>query len=237
MKIIFFRNNADIVGMKRNSIFCFVFLLAGAALCSGADLTITVEDLRLVPPVFTDGKTDGYHLYVRKKPDVESILLTESTRDPALIQTNYAYRTQQWNSVNGNELRYLNGALLNDDDSRFSIIDSTPESDEQIGNAFHLLIPAEVVYGNPRTRNGVVQLGPETFVNIRAFGARYGDYTDGFEDNPFIIDFNFSAPPPPPAEVPTALLASFPDPQPTVTEIPIPQSVSTENYNNDAVTS
>ena len=45
-------------------------------------MRIKASDLRLVPEkdgVFGEG---GYHLYVRKLPLVDSILLTETTKDP-----------------------------------------------------------------------------------------------------------------------------------------------------------
>jgi hypothetical protein len=65
----------------------------------GQDLTIVQEDLRI-----TEGD-GGYHLYVRKKPDVSSVLLTETTKDPEMLEANYAYRAPNWNSINGSEIR------------------------------------------------------------------------------------------------------------------------------------
>jgi hypothetical protein len=223
--------------MRKNLALCIALLFAGTVFCYSADLTITAEDVRVVL-MLNNNETDGYHLFVRKKTDVQSVMLVETTRDPALVQTNYAYRALEWNAINGNETRYLNGEPLTDDYNRFSIIDSTPELDEEFGSAFHLFIPFEMTYGYPWTRNGIVRIGQDTFINIRAFGAQYGDYMGGFVDNPFTFDF---PEPPPPAE-PPVLLASFPDPLPAevpppVTELPIPQSVSTENYNPEAVAS
>ena len=58
-------------------------------------LRITAEDVRLVP----DTKNGGYHLYVRKSPNVNSILLTETTKDPAGKNDSYAYRAKEYNSI------------------------------------------------------------------------------------------------------------------------------------------
>jgi hypothetical protein len=210
--------------MKRNPIFLLALFFSGAVFCYSADLTITAEDIRVVP-VYNNSANDGYHLFVRKKPDIESVLLTESTRDPARIQTNYAYRALEWNAINGDELRYLDGELLTDEYARFSIIDSTPEPDAEFGSAFHLLIPLEMKFGYPWTRNGTVSVGQDTFINIRSFAAKYGDYTDSFEDNSFLVDFVFSS---------SLASSSASNSSP---ELSIPQSVTTEIYNQDAVSS
>jgi hypothetical protein len=218
---------ADSVGMKRNLVLYFALLLIGTSLMYGADLTIGEEDIRVTPEYNATGLTSGYHLFVRKKPDVESVMLTESTHDPSSVETNYAYRARDWNPINGNELRLLDGKLLNDVNSRYSIIDSTPELDSQFGSAFHLYVPREMIYGYPGTRNGIVEIEQDTFINIRAFGAKYGDYTGGFEDNPFAFDFVI-------VEVPASPPAVITPPQETAPVIP--QSITTENYNQDAVT-
>ena len=130
----------------------------------------------------------GYHLYVRKKDGVHSVLLTETTRDPTGMLPNYAYRAKEWNEINGNELRILNGLELKYDESKYSIIDSTPQPDEQFGQAFHLYIPSQIDFGYPETRHGTVHIQQGTFVNIRTFEKPYADYTGNFADNPYIFD-------------------------------------------------
>jgi hypothetical protein len=217
--------------MRRNLAVYFILLLTSTAFSYGVDLTIEPKDLRLVAE-YTSNRTgtstiSGYHLFVRKKPEIESVLLTETIRDPAMKETNYAYRALEWNAINGNELRYLDGGLLTEEYARFSIIDSTPEPDEQFGSAFHLYIPNEMIYGYPWTRNGIVQIGQDTFLNIRAFGAKYGDYTDGFEDNPFTFDFVVAELPPEPLPLPEPLPPPAPPPR--------PQTVINDKYNSDAV--
>lgn len=173
--------------MKR-IVVSLLFLMLTAGLYA-ADLLIHSDDLRLS---YEDGSdfesATGYHLYIRKKSDVASVMLVETTKDPEGRADSFAFRAREYNAVNGDEIRYLDGKALNSDYARFSLIDSTPEPDEQFGQAFHIYIPAEIVYGYPWERNGQVQIGQGTFINIRTFEKPYGDYSGGYQDNPFMFD-------------------------------------------------
>jgi hypothetical protein len=148
----------------------------------GQDLSINLEDLRIEQRV--DG---GFHLFIRKKPGIGSVLLTESTRDPSMNEDNYAYRAAAWNPVNGDELRLLDGAPLPRDTGIWSLIDSTPEPDPQFGMAFQIYIPWILYYGYSTTRNGEVYVVDGTYLNIRSFALPYGDYRDSFKDNPYEV--------------------------------------------------
>ena len=169
-----------------------IVFLTLASLSSAADMSITPSDIRLEAEYSGSGDgfsgMTGYHLYVRKKDGVHSVLLTETTRDPTGMLPNYAYRAKEWNEINGNELRILNGLELKYDESKYSIIDSTPQPDEQFGQAFHLYIPSQIDFGYPETRHGTVHIQQGTFVNIRTFEKPYADYTGNFADNPYIFD-------------------------------------------------
>lgn len=173
--------------MKKRIIF-IVFALA-AQLCFSEDLLIKPEDLRLV---FEEGKKisdqSGYHLFIRKKNGIESVMLTETTKDLNGNSDNYAYRALEYNPINGDEKRLLNGKFLESKYSLYSLIDSTPEQDEFFGQAFHIYIPAEIAYGYEWSRNGTVKINKGTFINIRAFEKKYGDYSGNFLDNPFMFD-------------------------------------------------
>lgn len=152
-------------------------------------LFISPEDVRLEQDGSNgfDGNA-GFHLYIRKKPGISSVLLTETTRDPAGVESNYAYRALEWNAINGNERRMLNGNILDSDYSRYSLIDSTTEPDEIFGEAFHIFIPRTITYGYEWTRHGTIEINRWTFINIRAFELPYADYAGGFLDNPFMFD-------------------------------------------------
>ncbi|MDR3166963.1 MAG: VWA domain-containing protein [Treponema sp.] len=148
----------------------------------GQDLSINTGDLRIEQRV--DG---GFHLFIRKKPEISSVLLTESTKDPALKEDNYAYRTSQWNAVNSDEIRILNGLPISAEDRIWSLIDSTPEIHPELGLAFHIYIPYLLYYGYENTRHGEVYVVDGTYLNIRSFALPYGDYRGAFKDNPYVL--------------------------------------------------
>ncbi len=129
----------------------------------------------------------GYHLFIRVKPGMGSVLLTETTKDPSGKQDNYAYRAESWNPVNGDEKRLLDGSFIPQDKQLFSLVDSTPETDTQFGKAFHIFIPWVVAWGYSWSRNGRTFLADGTFLNIRAFSKPYADYTGSFFENPYKI--------------------------------------------------
>jgi hypothetical protein len=161
-------------------LLCPLLLAAQNAPFEG--LYIQAEDMRIEQRA--DG---GFHLYIRKKPGIGSVLLTESTRDPALRENNYAYRAPEWNAVNGDEIRVLDGRPIPKSEEIWSLVDSTPENHPELGEAFHIYIPYILQYGYDYTRHGEVYVVDGTFLNIRAFSMPYADYRGGFRDNPFAL--------------------------------------------------
>jgi hypothetical protein len=129
----------------------------------------------------------GYHLYIRAKSGIGSVLLTETTKDPAKKADNYAYRTKDPNPVTGEEKRLLDGAFIEPDGAIHSLIDSSPEADPSLGQAFHVFIPYVVQFGYAWTRNGEIFVSDGTFVNLRTFAKAYADYTGAWRDNPFQV--------------------------------------------------
>lgn len=171
---------------KRTFVFCtallFLFSLTEASAQNVP--AVTSADIRLVP-----AKTGGgFHLYIRKKGGVGSVLLTESAKDPAGKTDNYAYRAFEWNNINGDEMRVLNGKKLTSAYAKYSLIDSTAEKDEVFGKCFHIYIPEKMQFGYPWTRHGTVTVGKGVYINIRTFADKYADYRGGFRDNPFIFN-------------------------------------------------
>jgi len=156
--------------------------VASGAFVWADDLVVASADLRI------EQRNDaGYHLFIKARQGLGSVLLVESTKDPAGAADNYAYRAEAWNPVNGDEKRLLNGAFIAPASKVYSLIDSTPEPDAQFGSAFHIFIPWVVAYGYSWSRNGREFIADGTFVNIRAFARPYADYTGPYHDNPYRI--------------------------------------------------
>jgi len=148
------------------------------------DLSVQGGDLWV-----TQGADGGFHLFIRKKPGISSVLLTETTRDPSLQEDNYAYRAAAWNPVNGDEFRVLDGEIIQN--RIWSLIDSTPEYVEDLKTeAFHIYIPYILTYGYADGRHGEVYAGDGTYLNVRTFELPYADYRGAFRDNPFTLRIN-----------------------------------------------
>ncbi|GHU23198.1 hypothetical protein FACS1894172_20610 [Spirochaetia bacterium] len=145
------------------------------------DLFITQEDIAVEQGI------GGFHLFVRKKPDINSVLLVESTRDPDMREPNYAYRASQWNAINGNEKRIIDGLPISGGPGAFSIVDSTPEPHPVLGAAFHLYLPTHLLFGYEDTRHGEVAVVDGTYFNVRTFVLPFADYAREFHDNPFVL--------------------------------------------------
>ena len=175
--------------MKKYVLLFFTLFLNFSLLFAAEDILVHPEDLRLV---YDDGanfeSAKGYHLYIRKKSRIESVMLVETTKDPEGKQDSYAYRALEYNPINGDEIRYLNGKILESEGAKYPLMDSTPEPDPVFGEAFHIFIPSEIAFGYPWTRNGLLKIGRGTFINIRSFEKKYGDYTGDYADNPFMFD-------------------------------------------------
>ncbi len=186
---------------------------------TAGELIVESSDIRLVSD--PDG---GYHLYVRKKPGINSIMLVETTKDPTGQEANYAYRAAEWNAINGDEKRVLNGEFLNSQYGKYSLMDSTPESDDQFGQAFHIYIPETILYGYPWSRNGEVHISMGTFINIRSFEKPYGDYSGSYTDNPFMFNFVERR-----KAIPRPLQPSIQEPEPEPEPEPVVEL--TDDYN------
>ena len=144
-------------------------------------LAVGPEDVRIEQTL--DG---GYNLFIRKKPAIESVLITESTEDPERDVATYAYRNPEYHPENGDEERILDGEFIGGDE-RYFLLDSTPVPDEQFGEAFKVFMPYVLIYGYPWTRNGEVQVVDGTYLSVRAFALPFADYAGAWRDNPFRV--------------------------------------------------
>ncbi|MEI6874326.1 MAG: vWA domain-containing protein [Spirochaetota bacterium] len=144
----------------------------------------------------------GYHLFIRQLPGAASVLLAESTSDPAKKADNFAYRDPNFHAVNGNERRMLNGAFLPSGKGNYWLIDSSPEKDPELGMAFHIFIPWVVDWGYSWSRSGQTFISDGTFINVRIFSKPYADYSGAWQDNPYLIRVTQKPFPRPIARVP-----------------------------------
>jgi hypothetical protein len=143
---------------------------------------------------------DGFNLYIKAEPGLGSVLITESTADPEKRADSFAFRAWDYNSINGDEKRILDGEFLESDRDLYFLLDSSPEPDEYLGSAFRIFIPFELTYGYPWSREGQVEVHRGTWLNIRTFEKPYADYSGAWKDNPFVLSMK-ELPPPPPEEV------------------------------------
>lgn len=167
--------------IKKIIVSILFFSVASFSFCQ--ELQITPNDIRL-----EQNETTGYNLFIRAS-SIQSILLTETTKDPEGKTDNYSYRAREWNKYNGDEIRILNGKPLTSKYSKYSLMDSTPEPDSEFGKAFQIYIPETLIWGFPWTRNGTTNIKMGTFINIRAFEKPFADYSGKYVDNPFMFDF------------------------------------------------
>lgn len=183
-------------------VFISALLLSTINLFAAPDMLIRQDDIVVVPgnaAGTTEAKMDatgdspydvqGVHVYIRKKEGIESIMLVETTKDPEGKEANYSYRALEYNSINGDEIRYLDGKVLESQYGKYSLVCSTVTEHETLGECFHIYIPPVVEFGYPWSRHGTISIGKGMFINIRTFSKKYADYTGSFADNPFMFDF------------------------------------------------
>lgn len=171
----------------RLSLLIFLFIISTSLLVAQADpLKINPED------VYVEPRADGFHLFIKDKEGLESLMLTESFELPNKSLDTYSLRTFSKNEVNGNEKRLLNGKFL-DNSRQFFLISSTPEPNKKLGKAFHILMPTRIEYGykDSTNRYGVHNLlqykeeGKPYWFSIRTFSKPYQDYTGRYLDNAY----------------------------------------------------
>jgi hypothetical protein len=171
---------------------------------STRDLRIEAEDTCL-----ENHEDPGLHLFIRKKPDIASVMLTESTGEDA-----YGYRSPEWNTVNGDE-PYFDAS---GEGRRWFLVDSSPEPHPLLGEAFHIYIPPVLVYGPEGGPQETVPIAEGVYINIRTFALPSGDWSEGFADNPFPFVLGYlsspESPAPPSALPPGEAVLSMPvDPE------------------------
>ena len=129
----------------------------------------------------------GFDLYIKVKEHLGSVLITESSADPEKRADSFAFRARNYNRVNGDERRILDGEFLDPERELFFLVDSTPEPNELLGLAFRIHVPYRLSYGYPWSREGEIEVGRGTWLNIRTFEKPFADYDGPWMDNPFVL--------------------------------------------------
>lgn len=139
----------------------------------------------------------GFDLWIRQKPGLNSIILTESTADPEKKSDSYTLRSYEYNEINGDEQRVLDGRMIGKQDGLYFLLDSSAEYNEVFDDmAFHIYVPLSVTYGYSWSREGQIDFTRGTWFSIRTFEKPYADYNGRFQDNPFILDIEELPPAP-----------------------------------------
>jgi len=170
----------------------FLPSLIAPSLLYAQDLSVSTDDLRIEL-----GPDGGFHLFIRHRPDISSVLITETTTDPYFREANFAYRAPEWNEINGNEIRLLDGVPIARESGIYSLVSSTPRWHSELGWVFHIYIPYRLLYGHEGGRQGEVHVSDGMYLNIRAFYYAFADYRGAFQDNPFMLQISqeFTRPP------------------------------------------
>ncbi|ACH93278.1 VWA domain-containing protein [Borrelia duttonii] len=178
--------------MRKACFIIFLFIVFNLFSESHDHLSINIDD------VYVEAHDDGFHLFIRKKPNIKSVILTESFEIPDKNKdaSTYSFRTLEYNNINGDEIRILNGRVIQNR-SLLSLTSSTPVQNKRFGEAFHILIPKKLRYGFPNfsTRSGDIDLeilkrNKEPFwFSIRTFEKKYNDYLGQYKDNAYELFF------------------------------------------------
>ncbi len=149
------------------------------------DLAISEDDILVLGEdenhLVKDGA--GVHLFVKKRGDIQSVALlvdSDNYNDPDLS----LMRAKEFNSVNGNELRYAYGSKSTFRMERLpnALISSTVESNF-LGECFHIYIPPKMYYGYVIQTQNECEFTDGLTVNVRAFAEKYCDTGGKFYDN------------------------------------------------------
>ena len=145
-----------------------------------------------------DEGAEGFNLFIRAAANLGSVLITESSADPAKRADSFAFRAWDYNPVNGDERRILDGEFLESERPLYFLLDSTPEPNPLLGSAYHIYVPLQLTYGYPWSREGQIDVHRGTWLNIRAFERPYADYRGEWRDKAFVLSMNELPPPPEP---------------------------------------
>lgn len=166
-------------------LFISIYPILFAQISIDDSLSISVEDIRIEDRP----QENGIYLYVRKRGEIRSVLITESAEREDNSAVTYSLRTYGYHPENGDERRILDNEFVpNPEDGGQYIIDSSSISDTSLGEVFVLFLPYEMRFGDENVRSGAINLNKSgTYISVRTFRKSYADYSGGYKDNSFYI--------------------------------------------------
>ncbi|MEK6794339.1 MAG: hypothetical protein AABZ39_06160 [Spirochaetota bacterium] len=143
-----------------------------------------LSELILNPSDIFFRAVDGtnFDIFIKRKNEyINSVLLLNevSVDNP----DNYALRATNYNKINGEEWRYLDGKWLSKSNDMYYLIDSSVDNLETVGSVFRIRVPQYCVYGYDRDIAGIAKMEKGRELVVRTFSKKYGDYTGSFQDN------------------------------------------------------
>jgi len=159
---------------------------------NNSPLSLNLDDV-----VFVKRNDSYFDIYIRKKDEIESVLITSIPKDENYVTKEiYGLRGTDYNPVNGNEPRLFDGEFLKKKGTEYFLVDSTPEPALPFFNeAYHILVPPVLEYGYEYAGQfGTISLKEGMNINIRTYNAKYADNRSKFCDNIFKIKFGDNPP-------------------------------------------
>ncbi len=147
-------------------------------------LDLSKNDIRL------ERHNDNLDIIVRKKPYINSILLTNYYwRHNKKRIREYGLRSRAYNSINGNEKRLFKKQFIGKKQGLYFLTASSVWKDRVFNRAFRIRLPKYVVYGykNSNELYGIIKILDGVKLNIRTFKRKYNDYRGSYRDNPITI--------------------------------------------------
>lgn len=162
------------------------------------DLLLQPQDIEIIPT------GDGFDMYIRRKPALGSVLLSDSVKDFSYQNHSYGLRALRHNPVNGDEFRLLDGKIIeNRSKGLYFLMSSRPVPHGKFGSAFHIYLPPQTVFGYPWARQGVMPVTNGGEIILRLFALPHADYRGPFIDQKYVISIR------PPDRFPPGLVESF----------------------------
>ncbi len=149
---------------------------------SFTDLSLSADDI-----IIQKGTEDTIDLWIRQKNGIESVLITRQIIDYGSGTGHYACIDPRSLLASEGELRVADGVFLGGDEKGYPLVDSTTEYHPKLGNAYHLILPREILYQSGDGAYHAVTLYHGAPLTVTAFRKDFADYRGEYRINPFTL--------------------------------------------------